>query len=60
MYLIRELTGSSFERIGKEFGGRDHTTVMHACGKVSEQLQVGSTVRNMLQEIRHRLGQACG
>jgi chromosomal replication initiator protein len=58
MYLIRELTGNSFQRIGKEFGGRDHTTVMHACGKVSEQLQAGSTVRNMLQEIRNRLGQA--
>lgn len=36
MALARELTGDSFPDIGQSFGGRDHTTVMHACDKVAE------------------------
>src|SRR5207247_361484 len=38
MYLARELTDASLPRIGEEFGGRDHTTVMHACDRVKEAL----------------------
>ena len=38
MYLARELTDASLPRIGEEFGGRDHTTVMHACERVKEAL----------------------
>ncbi len=36
MALARELTGDSYPEIGQSFGGRDHTTVMHACDKVSQ------------------------
>ncbi|WP_201528456.1 chromosomal replication initiator protein DnaA [Psychrobacter frigidicola] len=36
MALSRELTGDSFPNIGQSFGGRDHTTVMHACDKVAQ------------------------
>ena len=36
MSLARELTNNSFTEIGQSFGGRDHTTVMHACEKVQE------------------------
>ena len=36
MYLARELTDLSFPEIGQAFGGRDHTTVLHACGKIEE------------------------
>ena len=36
MALIRELTRDSFPEIGQVFGGRDHTTVMHACEKIEE------------------------
>jgi chromosomal replication initiator protein len=38
MYLSRELTDASLPRIGEEFGGRDHTTVMHACDRVKSAL----------------------
>jgi len=38
MYLARELTDASLPRIGEEFGGRDHTNVMHACDRVKEAL----------------------
>ena len=34
MYLARRLTGASYAEIGRQFGGRDHTTVLHACRKV--------------------------
>jgi chromosomal replication initiator protein len=36
MYLARELTQTSLPDIGASFGGRDHTTVLHACRKVAE------------------------
>ncbi|HKV46128.1 MAG TPA: chromosomal replication initiator protein DnaA [bacterium] len=38
MYLSRELTDASLPRIGEEFGGRDHTTVMHACDRVKSAM----------------------
>lgn len=39
MYLSRELTDSSLPKIGEVFGGRDHTTVLHACEKIAEDIQ---------------------
>jgi len=39
MYLMRELTESSYPKIGDSFGGRDHTTVMHSCKKVERQMK---------------------
>lgn len=39
MYLMRELTESSYPKIGDSFGGRDHTTVMHSCKKIESQMK---------------------
>ena len=39
MYLMRELTESSYPKIGDSFGGRDHTTVMHSCKKIEKQMK---------------------
>jgi chromosomal replication initiator protein len=40
MYLSRELTDHSLPHIGREFAGRDHTTVLHACRRVADELAV--------------------
>src|SRR5690606_1893494 len=39
MYLCRELTEASLPKIGESFGGRDHTTVLHACDRVREMMK---------------------
>ena len=51
MYLARELTSASLPRIGEQFGGRDHTTVLHACEKIHEQLQHDPSLRNAIADI---------
>lgn len=56
MYLTRELTALSLPKIGEAFGGRDHTTVLHACDKISNQLkvdeQLSSTIHRLSEAIR--------
>ena len=58
MYLSRELTDSSLPRIGKEFGGRDHTTVIHATSKISRLIREDRSVYNLVQELTARVKQA--
>ncbi len=55
MYLSRELTDASLPQIGKEFGGRDHTTVMHACAKIKKEIEKEETMRALVEEIKKRL-----
>ncbi len=58
MYLSRELTDSSLPKIGKEFGGRDHTTVMHANSKITRLIREDRSVYNLVQELTARIKQA--
>ena len=51
MYLCRELTDASLPRIGEEFGGRDHTTVMHACDRVKHALLEDSHLNAGIQSL---------
>ncbi|MEI4804110.1 chromosomal replication initiator protein DnaA [Bacillus sp. NPDC077411] len=51
MYLSRELTDSSLPKIGEEFGGRDHTTVIHAHEKISKLLKTDTQLQRQLEEI---------
>ncbi len=55
MALSKELTNQSLPEIGDAFGGRDHTTVMHACRKISELIKMDSRMRedynNLLQKL---------
>lgn len=55
MYIARELTEASLPKIGEEFGGRDHTTVIHACEKISALAQEDPGVDKMIKEIVARL-----
>jgi len=57
MYLSRELTDSSLPKIGKEFGGRDHTTVIHANAKIARLIREDRSVYNLVQELTARVKQ---
>ncbi len=58
MYLCRELTDASLPKIGEEFGGRDHTTVMHACDKIREDMErnpdIEETIRVLTEKIKNK------
>jgi len=58
MYLSRELTDSSLPKIGKQFGGRDHTTVIHATSKIARKIREDRSVYNLVQELTARIKQA--
>lgn len=55
MYLCRELTDMSLPKIGELFGGRDHTTVLHACDKISEELKNDQTLQITINKIKNSL-----
>jgi chromosomal replication initiator protein len=60
MYVFRELTDYSYPRIAEQFGGRDHTTVMHACEKIRAQMaerrQIFDQVNELIARIKHGAG----
>ena len=51
IYLCRQLTRESLSRIGEYFGGRDHTTVLHACRKTEELLETDPAIRQALDQL---------
>ncbi|MEM9466487.1 MAG: chromosomal replication initiator protein DnaA [Actinomycetota bacterium] len=55
MYVTRNMTDLSFPDIGKEFGGRDHTTVMHACRKVEGRMGERQQIFDRVTELQQRL-----
>ncbi|MDP2234301.1 MAG: helix-turn-helix domain-containing protein, partial [Actinomycetota bacterium] len=57
MYLSRELTDLSLPRIGSEFGGRDHTTVMHAKAKIEKLMNAERDVYNQIQTLTNLIKQ---
>ena len=58
MYLCRELTDFSLPAIGRLFGGRDHTTVMHANKKIRQLMAERRTIYNQVTELTNRIKQA--
>ena len=57
MYLSRKLTDMSLPKIGEEFGGRDHTTVIHAYEKISENLKTDEGLQSTVDDITKKLTQ---
>ncbi|ACD52856.1 chromosomal replication initiator protein DnaA [Clostridium botulinum] len=57
MYLSRKLTDMSLPKIGEEFGGRDHTTVIHAYEKISENLKSDENLQHTVSDITKKVSQ---
>ena len=55
MYLSRSLTDESFPRIGIEFGGRDHSTVMHACDKIEKEIKNNKEFKNIIESLKTKI-----
>ena len=55
MYLMREDANISLPQIGEKMGGRDHTTVMHACDKVANLMERDDYLRRQISTIREQL-----
>ena len=57
MYLCRQLTDESFPKIGTEFGGKDHSTVIHSCDKVEKEMkknkEVEKAIENLTKQIKN-------
>ena len=56
MYLCRELTDASFPEIGRDFGGKDHTTIIHACKQVQKSLETNASLQTMIDGITKEIG----
>jgi len=55
MYLCRELTNSSFPEIGRHFGGKDHTTIIHACKQVTKGKISDATLNSTLESLKEQI-----
>lgn len=55
MYLARELTPASYPMIGRHFGGRDHTTILHGKRKIAELLRTTNTMAGHVDDVRQKL-----
>lgn len=55
MYLCRDVLNMPFKKIGDSFGGRDHTTVMHACTKIEELIETDRNIEDDVNNIRKRI-----
>jgi chromosomal replication initiator protein len=56
MYLAKELTPASLPQIGREFGGKHHTTVLHSVSKITQQRQSDRDLNRLLNKLHDRLG----
>lgn len=55
MYLCREMTDMSLPKIGSDFGGRDHTTVIHAVDKISSEIKADSATKKTIQDLKRKV-----
>jgi len=55
MYLTRTLTDESFPKIGIEFGGRDHSTVIHSVDKIEEEIKKNKQLKNLITTLKEQI-----
>ena len=55
MYLIRKYTGLGFKEIGQYFGGKDHSTILHACQKIERGMESNPEIRDSVEGIQNLL-----
>jgi chromosomal replication initiator protein len=55
MHLCRELTNASFPEIGRQFGGKDHTTIIHACKQIAKALEKDNTLKATLESLKAQI-----
>ena len=55
MYLAREHTGETLPAIGRQFGGRNHTTVMYACRRAGERIASDPEAQAVVRDLERRL-----
>jgi chromosomal replication initiator protein len=55
IFLAREMTSASLAQIGQRFGGRDHTTVIHACQKITDMVERDVSLRSTINQLRKEL-----
>ncbi|MDH5428325.1 MAG: chromosomal replication initiator protein DnaA [Nitrospirota bacterium] len=58
MFLCRDLTDASFPEIGRDFGGKDHTTIIHACKQMKKNQETDATLRSTLESLKEEIGKA--
>ena len=58
MYLSRELTAASFPEIGREFGGKDHTTIIHACRQIEKAIERDNSIRTTVENLKDEISKA--
>ncbi len=56
MYLCRNMTSESFPKIGTEFGGKDHSTVMHSVEKIENEIKVNKDLSNIIEKLKKDIG----
>ena len=55
MYLSKEMTNSSLKTIGLHFGGRDHSTVVHACNSIENAKERGGMLNDLLKDLKSQI-----
>jgi len=55
MYLAREMSKANYQEIGREFGGRDHTTVIHGCRKIKGMVKTDPAIRKAVEQLQLKL-----
>ena len=57
MYLCRNMTSESFPKIGTEFGGKDHSTVMHSVEKIEQEIKVNPDLAKIIEKLKKDIGE---